>query len=106
MTATGEDQTDRSADVPAEIAETADFVVVANRLPVDKETLPDGTIRWKRSPGGLVTALEPILRSRTGLVEASPGLHCTGGGDPVRPCVHFDTSTVAAKPDRTLSRRC
>ena len=66
MTATGEDQTDRSADVPAEIAETADFVVVANRLPVDKETLPDGTVRWKRSPGGLVTALEPILRSRTG----------------------------------------
>ncbi|MBE7162534.1 MAG: trehalose-6-phosphate synthase, partial [Williamsia herbipolensis] len=48
------------------MAETADFVVVANRLPVDKETLPDGTVRWKRSPGGLVTALEPILRSRTG----------------------------------------
>ncbi|MBJ7288293.1 MAG: trehalose-6-phosphate synthase [Williamsia sp.] len=45
---------------------TADFVVVANRLPVDKETLPDGSIRWKRSPGGLVTALEPILRSQTG----------------------------------------
>ncbi|WP_234974445.1 alpha,alpha-trehalose-phosphate synthase (UDP-forming) [Williamsia sterculiae] len=41
-------------------------MVVANRLPVDKETLPDGTIRWKRSPGGLVTALEPILRSHTG----------------------------------------
>ncbi|MBT0566918.1 trehalose-6-phosphate synthase [Williamsia sp. CHRR-6] len=44
----------------------ADFVVVANRLPVDKEVLADGTVRWKRSPGGLVTALEPILRSRTG----------------------------------------
>ena len=44
----------------------ADFVVVANRLPVDKETLADGTVRWKRSPGGLVTALEPILRSQTG----------------------------------------
>ncbi|HEY9312991.1 trehalose-6-phosphate synthase [Williamsia sp.] len=44
----------------------ADFVVVANRLPVDKEVLADGSVRWKRSPGGLVTALEPILRSRTG----------------------------------------
>ncbi|WP_051989794.1 alpha,alpha-trehalose-phosphate synthase (UDP-forming) [Gordonia soli] len=45
---------------------TAEFVVVANRLPVDKEVLPDGTVRWKRSPGGLVTALEPILREHTG----------------------------------------
>ncbi|MGV9857948.1 alpha,alpha-trehalose-phosphate synthase (UDP-forming) [Gordonia sp. NPDC003425] len=44
----------------------AEFVVVANRLPVDKEVLADGTVRWKRSPGGLVTALEPILRSHTG----------------------------------------
>ncbi|MYR07009.1 trehalose-6-phosphate synthase [Gordonia sp. SID5947] len=44
----------------------AHFVVVANRLPVDKEVLPDGTVNWKRSPGGLVTALEPILRAQTG----------------------------------------
>ncbi|GAB2641268.1 trehalose-6-phosphate synthase [Gordonia jinhuaensis] len=44
----------------------ADFVVVANRLPVDKEVLDDGTVRWKQSPGGLVTALEPILRENTG----------------------------------------
>ncbi len=28
----------------------SDFVVVANRLPVDLERLPDGTTRWKRSP--------------------------------------------------------
>ncbi|WP_280398866.1 alpha,alpha-trehalose-phosphate synthase (UDP-forming) [Nocardia carnea] len=42
------------------------FVVVANRLPVDLEKLPDGTTRWKRSPGGLVTALEPVLRSNRG----------------------------------------
>ncbi|MCX5043365.1 trehalose-6-phosphate synthase [Aldersonia sp. NBC_00410] len=44
----------------------SDFVVVANRLPVDLETLPDGSTRWKRSPGGLVTALEPILRTNKG----------------------------------------
>ncbi|OBC16301.1 trehalose-6-phosphate synthase [Mycobacterium sp. 852013-50091_SCH5140682] len=44
----------------------SDFVVVANRLPIDLERLPDGTTRWNRSPGGLVTALEPLLRKRRG----------------------------------------
>jgi len=44
----------------------ADFVVVANRLPIDMVRLPDGTTEWKRSPGGLVTALEPLLRRRRG----------------------------------------
>ncbi len=44
----------------------SDFVVVANRLPVDQERLPDGSTAWKRSPGGLVTALEPLLRRRRG----------------------------------------
>ena len=48
------------------VSRQAEFVVVANRLPVDLERLPDGTTRWKRSPGGLVTALEPILRSNKG----------------------------------------
>ncbi|TQM15784.1 alpha,alpha-trehalose-phosphate synthase (UDP-forming) [Pseudonocardia kunmingensis] len=52
----------------------AEFVVVANRLPVDLEKLPDGTQRWKRSPGGLVTALEPMLRSREGAWVGWPGL--------------------------------
>lgn len=44
----------------------SEFVVVANRLPIDMEKLPDGSISWKRSPGGLVTALEPLLRRRRG----------------------------------------
>ena len=44
----------------------SDFVVVANRLPIDMERLPDGSTEWKRSPGGLVTALEPLLRRRSG----------------------------------------
>ncbi|WP_068270170.1 alpha,alpha-trehalose-phosphate synthase (UDP-forming) [Aldersonia kunmingensis] len=52
----------------------SDFVVVANRLPVDLETLPDGSTRWKRSPGGLVTALEPILRSNKGAWIGWPGV--------------------------------
>ena len=44
----------------------SDFVVVANRLPIDMERHPDGSVTWKRSPGGLVTALEPLLRKRRG----------------------------------------
>ena len=44
----------------------ADFLVVANRLPVDLELLDDGTERWRPSPGGLVSALEPFLRRRSG----------------------------------------
>ena len=51
----------------------SDFVVVANRLPVDLERLPDGTTAWKRSPGGLVTALEPLLRRRRGAWVGWPG---------------------------------
>jgi trehalose 6-phosphate synthase len=60
--------------MPPGPAHTADFVVVANRLPVDLEKLPDGSQRWKRSPGGLVTALEPMLRSREGAWVGWPGL--------------------------------
>ncbi|MBV8932001.1 MAG: trehalose-6-phosphate synthase, partial [Kutzneria sp.] len=52
----------------------ADFIVVANRLSVDLERLDDGTQRWKHSPGGLVTALEPFLRSRSGAWVGWPGL--------------------------------
>ena len=52
----------------------SDFVVVANRLPVDLEKLPDGSTRWKRSPGGLVTALEPILRDNKGAWVGWPGV--------------------------------
>jgi trehalose 6-phosphate synthase len=41
-------------------------VVVANRLPVDQVTEPDGTTGYQRSPGGLVTALEPFVAGRGG----------------------------------------
>jgi trehalose 6-phosphate synthase len=52
----------------------AEFVVVANRLPVDLETTEDGEHNWKASPGGLVTALEPFLRSRRGAWVGWPGV--------------------------------
>ena len=51
----------------------ADFVVVANRLPVDRVTDPDGEHSWRRSPGGLVTALEPVMRRAEGAWVGWPG---------------------------------
>ncbi|KSZ60529.1 trehalose-phosphate synthase [Rhodococcus pyridinivorans KG-16] len=51
-----------------------DFVVVANRLPVDLETPTDGGPPvWRRSPGGLVTAMETVLRSSGGAWVGWPG---------------------------------
>ena len=41
------------------------FVVVANRLPVD-EVITESGRTWRRSPGGLVTALHPVLVEHEG----------------------------------------
>ncbi|MFI0418344.1 trehalose-6-phosphate synthase [Spongiactinospora sp. 9N601] len=38
------------------------FLIVANRLPVDR----DGHAGWRRSPGGLVTAIAPVMQRRDG----------------------------------------
>ncbi len=62
-----------STDSPP-IEGSSDFVVVANRLPIDQVRLPDGTTTWKRSPGGLVTALEPLLRKQHGAWIGWPGV--------------------------------
>jgi alpha,alpha-trehalose-phosphate synthase [UDP-forming] len=43
-----------------------DLVVVANRLPVDFTVDEDGEVSWTRSPGGLVTALEPMMQASDG----------------------------------------
>ncbi|WP_370969146.1 trehalose-6-phosphate synthase [Amycolatopsis sp. cg9] len=59
---------------PKENGNQADFVVVANRLPVDLERTTDGERRWTASPGGLVSALEPFLRSRKGAWVGWPGV--------------------------------
>ncbi|PRB08492.1 trehalose-6-phosphate synthase [Microbacterium sp. MYb64] len=45
---------------------TASFVIIANRLPVDRVPGPDGEVIWRRSPGGLVAALEPVMQSVDG----------------------------------------
>ena len=43
------------------------FVVVASRLPVDRVEGPDGAGFWRNSPGGLVSALEPVMRDSGGV---------------------------------------
>ncbi|WP_307818051.1 alpha,alpha-trehalose-phosphate synthase (UDP-forming) [Janibacter endophyticus] len=45
---------------------TFDLVIAANRLPVDRVVDSDGTERWRRSPGGLVTAMDSVMRGREG----------------------------------------
>ncbi|MER5793833.1 trehalose-6-phosphate synthase [Streptomyces sp. NPDC001980] len=72
--------TPRTSQPLASVGSDADFVVVANRLPVHLDTQgPDGP-RWRRSPGGLVSALEPILRARRGAWAGWAGT--TAGGAP------------------------
>ncbi|WP_205849982.1 bifunctional alpha,alpha-trehalose-phosphate synthase (UDP-forming)/trehalose-phosphatase [Nakamurella flava] len=56
-------------DTPGQAA----MVVVANRLPFDLEKLPDGSTKARQAPGGLVTALAPILSRRHGAWIGWPG---------------------------------
>ncbi|WP_309066940.1 alpha,alpha-trehalose-phosphate synthase (UDP-forming) [Microbacterium sp.] len=51
----------------------AEFVVVANRLPVDRVITPDGEEQWRTSPGGLVAALEPMMHTVNGAWVGWPG---------------------------------
>ncbi len=52
---------------------TSSFVVLANRLPVDRVDDSHGQPRWRASPGGLVTALHPVLRKNHGVWIGWPG---------------------------------
>lgn len=51
----------------------AEFVVVANRLPVDRVVSADGEESWRPSPGGLVAALEPVMHGVDGAWVGWPG---------------------------------
>jgi trehalose 6-phosphate synthase len=61
----------------------AELVVVANRLPVNR-VRRNGQRTWKISPGGLVSALAPILRERSGDWVGWPGF----GGEAPEPFEH------------------
>jgi trehalose 6-phosphate synthase len=54
-------------------ANKAMFVVVANRLPVDRVENSDGGVDWRPSPGGLVTAFEPVMHRQRGAWVGWPG---------------------------------
>ncbi len=54
-------------------AAPADLVIVANRLPVDRVVHPDGSVTWRRSPGGLVSALAPVMAEQPGAWIGWPG---------------------------------
>lgn len=72
------------------MAGSSAFVVVANRLPVDRVVSPDGEVSYRRSPGGLVTALEPVLQQRNGTWVGWPG----GPGDSDTPDETFEADGV------------
>ncbi len=55
------------SDTPA----AAQFVIVSNRLPVDRTD--DDDAPWRRSPGGLVAALEPVVQASGGAWVGWPG---------------------------------
>jgi trehalose 6-phosphate synthase len=55
------------------VPKAANLVIVANRLPVDRVEEEDGSTSWRRSPGGLVSALEPVMRSNNGTWIGWPG---------------------------------
>ncbi len=63
----------RSASRSSRKRSTSDLVVVANRLPVDRVVDDDGETSWRRSPGGLVSALEPVMRANNGAWIGWPG---------------------------------
>jgi trehalose 6-phosphate synthase len=76
------------------VAGDSAFVVVANRLPVDKVVGPDGEVSFRRSPGGLVTALEPVLQQRNGTWVGWSG----GTGDSQLPEETFEAGGVNLHP--------
>jgi trehalose 6-phosphate synthase len=73
------------------MSESYEFVVVANRLPVDEVVADDGSRSWARSPGGLVSALQPIVRSHGGAWVGWTGQ----AGDAPEP---FDTDGMHLHP--------
>lgn len=75
---------------PTGVTGRYDLVVVANRLPVDRVVHEDGSTSWTRSPGGLVTALEPVMHDMRGAWVGWTG----GPDDPLQPFTHEETYLV------------
>ena len=76
---------------PASHGGTYPFVVVSNRLPVDRVVVSDGPEHWQPSPGGLVAALEPVMR-------ASDGAWVGWAGQPDLEFTPFDSGGIHIVP--------
>jgi trehalose 6-phosphate synthase len=76
---------------PHEHAGEYRFIVVSNRLPVDRVIDAHGDTSWARSPGGLVTALEPVMR-------AHEGAWIGWGGQPDLEFEPFDSDGIRVVP--------
>jgi trehalose 6-phosphate synthase/phosphatase len=78
-----------SQDPQPTFPEERPIVVAANRLPFAVQRTPQGLER-RHSPGGLVSALEPVLRKRGGIwigwpgIELREGEEIPSGGEPYR----------------------
>ncbi len=61
------------------------LVVVSNRMPFEVKRGPAGGVRFSRSPGGLVAALDPALEVRGGVWIGWPGVEQDEGTPPLVP---------------------
>ena len=61
-----QDPAPHRSTAPTPAMSLSSLVVVANRLPVDRVVEDDGAVSWRRSPGGLVSGLEPVMRTYDG----------------------------------------
>ncbi len=70
---------------------TYDLVIAANRLPVDRVVTESGATEWRRSPGGLVTAMDSVMHTQ-------PGAWVGWAGEPGSPPDRFDEDGVHLVP--------
>jgi len=70
-----EERATQPGSTPAARQESGSILVVSNRLPVTCQEGPDG-LEKKASSGGLVSAMDPILREQGGTWVGWPGSEC------------------------------
>ena len=76
------------------------ILVLANREPFRHDVAPGGTIEVRRSTGGLVTALEPLMQACSGVWVA----HGSGTADRIVVDEHDGLDVPPAKPSYRLRR--
>lgn len=82
----------------------SDLVIVANRLPVEARPDDNGCYHWHRSPGGLVSALEPAMMSRKATWIGWNGQYATTEGPQLPPVPERDEGGACRLVEVPLSR--